>query len=103
MDVTDMETATATTDFTIHGVPQELIYGDTEELNQFGIHVLIIARYLQNKISMVKAGELLGLKDYDAVCDYFHKFGVPTKKNYPPDIRRELKTNQKEIEQELGI
>lgn len=85
-------------------IPSILLHGETpEERKQDLLFSAVIRAYLCHEISMMKAGEFLGLQDYDSICKLFKAYNIPTIKQAPDDVEAESERNRHLLEQQLGI
>jgi hypothetical protein len=85
-------------------IPSMLLHGQTpEERRNYVLFCVVIRAYMRNDISMMKAGELLGCRDYKSTCRLFKDNNVPTIKLPPEDIQKESKRNREELEKQLGL
>ena len=85
-------------------VPKILLHGETpEERKNDLLFSAVIRAYMCHEISMMKAGEFLGCKDYNSVSRLFKAHNIPTIKQAPADVEEESERNRLKLEQQLGL
>ena len=85
-------------------VPAILLHGETpEERKNDLLFSAVIRAYMCHEISMMKAGDFLGCKDYDSICQLFKAHNIPTIKQVPDDVEEESERNRLKLERQLGL
>lgn len=85
-------------------IPVILLHGDTlEERKSDLLFSAVVRAYMCHEISMMKAGDFLGCKDYDSVCYLFKTHNIPTIKEAPDDVEEESDNNRRKLERQLGL
>jgi len=85
-------------------VPHSILRGQTYVEQKYDLlQGAIIQAYLRDEISLMKAGELLGLDGHEEICKFFIELNIPTIKKFPENLEKTQDENRKYFEKKLGI